>query len=119
MARIKLKDLLAEGSFQLRQYLKQECPLCKQDISGGDNEPGTTANIKLFGASKWSICPHCGNPVEGNPENDMQWKIDATTYLYKNYKDAFNNLDSMWKKEWIQWLFSNDRKTFRQITRKR
>jgi hypothetical protein len=114
-----LKDLIKEygPSFSLRQTMRLECPLCGHDITGADLAPGTTAHVKLFGAANWSICPHCHQPT-GEP-NDMEWKVKATTYMYQNRREAFNQLASEWKKQWLKIIFVTDKKLFRQLAKKR
>jgi len=118
---IKLKDLLEGMSLSqspsLRQMHKLECPLCKSSITGSDVDPDAFVQANLFGANRWSICPHCHQPT-GDPK-DVDWKIKVTTYLYKNQRDEFDKLDTEWKKQWLKAIFLTDRPLFRKLAKKR
>ena len=75
---------------EMRMELQMLCPLCNASIGSGLSEE-EEMELKLFGATKYGKCPHCGHPKELyglSAEKIKIWKIKVDTYLLAKNKYA-------------------------------
>lgn len=77
----------------MRMELHMTCQLCDANVGSGLS-PEEEQQIKLFGATKYGKCPHCGHPKELyllSAEKQKAWKEKVNIYLLAQHR--FQKID--------------------------